>query len=44
MDRAKKLVEEEQRKAMETNDPRERSEIIRRLKEKIKQIVRCQRC
>ena len=44
MDKAKKLVEEEQRKAMLTSDPKERAEIIRRLKEKIKMIVQCRNC
>ncbi len=44
MDKAKKLVEEEQRKAMLTSDPKERAEIIRRLKEKIKKIVQCRNC
>jgi hypothetical protein len=32
MDKAKKLVEEEQRRAMMTSDARERAEIIRQLK------------
>ena len=44
MDKAKKLVEEEQRRAMLTSDPKERAEIIRRLKEKIKMIVKCRNC
>lgn len=44
MDKAKKLVEEEQRRAMLTSDPKERAEIIRRLKEKIRMIVKCKNC
>ena len=44
LDKAKRMVEEEQRKAMATNDPKEREEILRKLKEKIRKIVKCQRC
>jgi len=44
MDKAKRLVEEEQRRALLTNDPKERQEIIKRLREKIKQIVKCKNC
>lgn len=44
MKEAKQMVYEEQVRALKTSDPREREEIIRRLKEKIKMIVKCKRC
>lgn len=44
LDKAKRMVEEEQRRAMATSDVREREEILARLKEKIRRIVKCKRC
>lgn len=41
---AKKLIIEEQYKALKTSDPREREEIMKRLREKIRKIVKCKRC
>jgi len=41
MDKARKLVEDGQRKAMLTTDSRMRDEIIKQIKEKIKILIKC---
>jgi hypothetical protein len=38
------MIIEEQYRALKATDPREREEIMRRLKEKIRKIVKCKRC
>jgi hypothetical protein len=41
MDKARKLVEDEQRRARLTDDSKMRAEIIERLREKLKILVKC---
>ena len=44
MEKAKRMIEREQERAMKTKDPKERAEIIKRLRDRIRKIVKCQRC
>jgi len=44
MRQAKELIEKEKRRAMQTDDPKEREQILKDLRDKIRKIVKCKRC